>query len=62
MFIKVTLKSNGDRILINTDHIVHIIEKPDGCKILTDNHKLNGHIKTYQVNETNLADISLWQF
>lgn len=70
MFIKVTEKESGNRILINTDSIVSIIECDgfDYCRILLNvkdsEYILPGKERplVYDVMEKNLAEIKEWKF
>lgn len=68
MFIKVTSVESENRILINTDHIVSIIECDDFgySRIVTDipDPDLNNEecLLVYDVKEGNLASINEWKF
>lgn len=70
MFIKVTEKESRNRILINTDHIVSIIECDDFgyTRILLDVDNPDYVLKEtkkpiiYDVVESNLAELKAWEF
>lgn len=67
MFIKVTEYDSYNRILVNTDHIVSIVESSDFdyCHIwldVKDPDSNEDKVAIYKIRETNLHNIKSWNF
>jgi hypothetical protein len=51
MFLEVTSTTN-ERLIINSDHIEHIVGQTEGCRITFAAQKVDGRINSILVKET----------